>query len=122
MGIRRKLVLTLIVGISLAATFVGVALAGHTHITNEYYHGVGDGDNNNNYVHPFTDNTAGHFHAPGVLYYYGGALQSSDSCSSCTHVHVTAYPNPERYADSWNWANSSQGGTHSLTGHLHNHE
>ena len=81
-----KVVSALLFVALLAGIFTAVALAGHTHTTGEWYHGLGDGDNNNSYVHPFVDNTAGHVHSPGVNYYLSGEVrwleQSSRSRSN----------------------------------------
>lgn len=112
-----KVVSALLFVALLAGIFTAVALAGHTHTTGEWYHGLGDGDNNNSYVHPFVDNTAGHVHSPGVNYYLSGVYVSTDSCT-CTHAHLTSYPNPESVASVWTWAT----GTHPLGGHEHFHE
>jgi hypothetical protein len=45
-----------VVGVAL---FAGVALANNTHTVGAWYHGLGDGKDNDYYVHPFNDQVNG---------------------------------------------------------------
>lgn len=40
-----------------------VALASNSHTVGEWYHGLGDGSDNDNYLHPFNHNNNGHSHS-----------------------------------------------------------
>ncbi len=77
-----------------AAPLAQPALAGHTHTINGVYHGLGDGDNSNSYVHPFVDAPTGDY--KGVTLYRYDTLLGSNECN-CTHAHLSwdTNPNPE---------------------------
>lgn len=99
----------------------GVAVAAHTHTIGHIYHGLGDGGNNNYYVHPFSDVTDNH--AVNNLYYQlwrEGTYMSSGICD-CGHVHTNWDTSP--YAECRYRSNHSADGSgnHFLNFHRHNH-
>lgn len=108
-------------GVMVAAAFLmlflaGVAVASNTHTVGEWYHGLGDGTDNDSYVHPFNHSNHGHAHSNWIeiRHLYSGAL-ASKSCV-CSHLH-------------YNWDTgisreclySSQHRANDLNQHLHRH-
>jgi len=86
----------------LAAVFTFAVLAtsawaGHVHTVGEWYHGLGDGANNNAYVHPFNDNTANHDHCNEVRLYRSGAGERWRFRQCWRHTH--AYWDTSPYAE-----------------------
>jgi|GEM_PF-4795342 len=114
---RQKL--AVLVGILFAALlFAGVGLAINVHTVGEWYHGLGDGSNNNDYVHPFNDNTNNHTHCSTVeIFRYSTRLYGIVSCTS--HVHFNWDTSP--YVESVYKSRHEATGTHPLNRHMHCH-
>lgn len=75
-------------GLLAASVFAGIALANNVHTVGEWYHGLGDGANNNYYVHPFNENTLGHAHCNTLELYSGaGKVYGTLACNT-THHHT----------------------------------
>ncbi|HEX2051113.1 MAG TPA: hypothetical protein VHJ34_10860 [Actinomycetota bacterium] len=104
---------------------VGVAMAANTHVIGHIGHGLGDGKDADNYLHPFTDVSDNHsvqeLHAH--LDFGGiGNMQWSDTCN-CQHVHrnwdATGFP--DRCFFSGHSSNPDGSGDHALNLHHHYH-
>lgn len=54
--------------VGLVIGWPAMALANNTHTTGEWYHGLGDGGNDNYYVHPFNESVLGHVHSNKIGY------------------------------------------------------
>ena len=50
---RSRTVWVSIAAVAALAMFDGSALAHNTHTVNNWYHGLGDGKDNDDYLHPF---------------------------------------------------------------------
>jgi hypothetical protein len=71
------------------------ALAGHTHTVNGVYHGLGDGNNDNYYVHAFVDYPNGAYKGAGVVDSTTGNLIDINECY-CSHAHTFTDLSPYR--------------------------
>lgn len=134
---RRRNITSVITGvIFLASLTAGVAWAtDQTHTINEWYHGLGDGGNDNYYVHPFNESTASHAHPTnyvrlwkecdsGVWCSPGGVAQIN-SCD-CQHSHLSYDTNPYRECKFWSThsvgsRSSGHSGNAPLNQHYHPH-
>jgi hypothetical protein len=89
MPARLKLVLAIV----LATVVVpGIALASNTHHAAEWWNGLGDGTDNDHYVHPFNDSDPyQHAHDPNTVSLWRGNVderRAKNSCS-CQHSHIS---------------------------------
>ncbi len=62
MRLTARLMMIVTAVVLCVALFAGVALARNTDTHNEWWNGLGDGHDNDNYVHPFNDNRNNHNH------------------------------------------------------------
>jgi hypothetical protein len=123
---RRRILVGLISGVILfVAIGVGVAVANHTHTIGHIYHGLGDGSNNNYYVHPFSDVTDNH--AVNNLFYGLGKCVSGTctflvqgSCD-CGHVHRNWDTGTLKECHYYSSNAASGTGVHFLNIHVHHH-
>ena len=108
----------------LVGLLAGVAFASNTHSIGHIYHGLGDGQDGDNYLHPFTDVSDNHnvsslyvnlFRDASVIHLFG------DSCSSCSHIHrnwdATGHPDRCYYSSH----DTGGSGDHFLNYHNHYH-
>jgi hypothetical protein len=104
---------------------VSAALAANTHTVNEWYHGIGDGNNANYYIHPFNDSTYSHQHTGNEVIAWNdttGARYGPQSCY-CYHSHIDIDTNPWeecRFSSSHSVEGTS--GSHSLNTGLNYHK
>jgi hypothetical protein len=108
------LLATIVVGL-----FAGIAYGFHVHTVGEWDHGLGDGANNNYYVHPYNDNLNGHTHSNTVWVGKDANVLATDGCS-CSHSHISWDTSP--YSETQYWSYNVSDGTHALNGHYHAHE
>lgn len=114
---RTPVIVSLVLAFSL--TSVGVANALHFHtIFDEWEHGLGEGGNNNYYVHPTNTNIKDHVHRNYVAIYKVSNLLADKTCE-CKHNHYNwdTTPNLECKYNSRHEA----WGNHGFNRHRHNH-
>ena len=103
-----------------SSIFAGVALANNVHTVGEWYHGLGDGSNSNNYVHPFNENTAGHVHCNTIELFSSGTKKLGTLSCSTTHHHADWDTSPNNECSYWSRHEAT--GTHPLNLHSHVHD
>lgn len=86
----RATVVAMAVAISFG-TLGGAALAHNTHTVNNWYHGLGDGKDNDDYLHPFNHHNHGHNALTRIYFYRSSTLVRFVECQSCSHLHVAGY-------------------------------
>ena len=109
----RARAVSAVIGIVAAAFYTAApALAGHAHRVSGYYHGLGDGANNNNYVHPFID---GHRDYKIINVYKrrdGRDFLRSNRCRDCGHVHLNQDTNATAECFFYMWSSQPYGNYH----------
>jgi hypothetical protein len=117
---RPRGVTVLVLTALLVLAVGGIAWAGHIHTVGEWYHGIGDGADSDQHVHPFNDNTNDHLHSNHVSLYRdtAGVLVWERDCV-CTHNHTEYDTAP--YAECRYKTYHRSSGSHSLNGNTHLH-
>lgn len=120
-GSRVILLVALLLGIG-----TGVAWANNTHTVGHIYHGVGDGTNDNYYIHNFDDVTDGHtIRQMNVDVWHAGIRDSHANCFTCQHLHISWDTSPRReckyYGQFATLGRDSQDSNHNLNPHFHYH-
>ncbi len=82
---RHPLAALFFVVVFLGSVFAPSALAGNTHTTVSHYHGLGDGTDNDYYVHPFID---GPSTERKVLDLMRGSTSMQFISCNCFHLHL----------------------------------
>ena len=84
--------------IAVAAALTAVAWAVNSHTVGEWYHGMGDGQNDNYYVHPFAESSHSHAHTAYVELNNSGTVWQSKSCDAVgfQHCHFDRDTSPVR--------------------------
>jgi len=123
----KALIVMMMAGLLVVSVGAGTAYGLNTHTTGHINHGLGDGTNNNYYVHPYSVVTDGHNvtnlkytlrHSTGG----GGSVQDRAQTCTCVHVHTNwdTTPNPECLYYSGHSAGGT--GSHFLNFHYHYHD
>lgn len=105
-----------VAGVVAALTFATAALATNTHTVLGVYHGLGDGANNNYYVHNFVDDGTTTYKYTSVSSHYDDNFYGNDY-GYVPHVHNSVDPTP--YNECNFYANTYAEGK--IDGHNHNH-
>lgn len=86
MRLRRKTLPVLVV-ILTAGVFAAVAWAVNTHTVADWYHGMGDGANNNYFVHPFAESSSSTAKDAYVELNNSGTIWQSKTCAAASFQH-----------------------------------
>lgn len=108
----------------LAVTVPITALAYNTHNVDHWYHGLGDGKNNDDYIHVFNDLTDSHKRKSRIIikHYtdYSLVTDFRKTCDWANHCHRSwdTSPRPECRYETRHYSPSSD---HPLNAHDHRH-
>lgn len=114
---NRSTVVAVTVVTLLALATPAVALNTHT-VPPHWYMGLGDGKNDNFYVHPFVDDQAGQSHYLYVDIHRGATFLAGKDCV-CQHIHYFWDTSP--YKECRYWTHVDSGGDHGFNTHSHDH-
>lgn len=123
MSVSRRGVAFFVMATVAFGSLSGLALAQNTHTVGEWYHGLGDGTDNDKYLHPFNHNTNGHAHS-NFLSLARKRLDGSfanlfrQTCT-CKHNHRNWDTNP--YNECLFVSNHESQSNHPLNLHVHYH-
>jgi hypothetical protein len=97
MTLRRKIITVLTVVLS-AGVLAAVAWAANTHTVGDWYHGMGDGANDNYFVHPFAESSSSAFKDAYVELNNSGTVWQSKTCPAddFQHCHFDRDTSPVR--------------------------
>ncbi len=102
---------------------VGTAYAAYvnTHTVGNWYHGLGDGTDNDSYVHPFMDNTANSAISNAFFLQRDNNSLYGNSCV-CSHNHVNWDTSPYNECRYSTVVSGNGSGSNFLNGHEHFHK
>lgn len=116
-----KFLATTIAAFLVGFLVTGLAIAANVHTVNNWEHGLGDGANNNSYVHPYNNMNLGRSDCSSLRLNGGsglGWLWGQISCSS--HNHVSWDTNP--YSEGTFYSEHQMSGAYPVNLHIHYHD